>query len=243
MRALAAGLFAVALAGDARADALSDGHAAYEAARWDEAIAAWRGAAGDGPVSADLAYDLGNAYYRSGDHARAIAWWRAARLRAPRDGDVAHNLALARGGLEGVPDPVGLPVGWLEFATVDEIAVLASLLLLAAAAGGLRARRRGRAAAPWVALGVVGGGLGVAAVHAWTVARAVPVAVIVDGPAHVRDMPFPEATGSVRLPPGTEVFVDGERDGFVLVRTDDGRRGWIPSAAASIVAPGRDPIG
>ena len=69
------------------AGVLSDGNAAFEDGRLDEAIALWSEV--DRP-SGRLLYNLGNAYYRKGDRSRALACYRQAqplrrqRLASPR---------------------------------------------------------------------------------------------------------------------------------------------------------------
>jgi hypothetical protein len=221
-------LLALALAGP-----LQDGAEAYDRGEWQAAIDAW--GAVESPSGAVL-YDLGSAHYRAGDLPRAIAHWRAAARLRPRDGALAHDLALARAALDELPPPVDPPLAWLAFGTVGELGLVATALL--ALASGLLALRRRRGGSAWPAALAGGAGiaLGAAALAGAEAVVAHPVAVVVDAPAVARDAARPDADERFRLPPGAEVLVERDLGGFRLVRTGDGRRGWIPSGAA--IAPG-----
>jgi hypothetical protein len=80
------------------------------------------------------------------------------------------------------------------------------------------------------------GGLAVLAVASWGARRvaAVPVAVVVDSEAVVRDAASVAASERHRLKPGVEVAVQRRYGGFLLVEDGMGRRGWIAEGTALI---------
>jgi len=71
------------------------GNMLYQQGSLDEARKAYELLLGQGYVSGELYYNLGNVYYRTGNIARGILFYeRAARL-IPQDEDLQHNLTLA----------------------------------------------------------------------------------------------------------------------------------------------------
>lgn len=232
-------LVAAALAGP-----IEDGAAAFQAGKLPEATAIWEEAARSGPASAALATNLGRAAYEQGDLPRAIAWWRQAKRLAPRDPDVAHDLDFARAALGAVPAPAASPAPWTDGATTAEIGLLGvALSALASLAAVLARRRRSDAtvALPIALVALAGLGLVVAATRAHLAWVAAPVGVV-RAPAPLRDLPTLDAAGRDVLIPGTEVRVDGARDGFVRVHAGDGHEGWIVADQLWTIGPGHDPL-
>ncbi|TVQ91922.1 MAG: hypothetical protein EA397_08460 [Deltaproteobacteria bacterium] len=225
-------ILAAALAGP-----VEEGAEAFQQGRLDEALEIWRAPLEQGRGSPALHTNLGVAYYRSGDRPRAIAHWKMARALAPRDPDAAHNLAVVRSEVDGAPPPAGgLPFS-LQLGTVGEYGVLGSLSFLVASAGAWWARIRRLTPWPWIGLSVIG------LVFAWLSLSGVvalhqrPGAVVVDRPLSLRVEPDLAAPSVHVLQPGAEVQVERRRDGFVLVRTLSGERGWSPSSGLAIVGP------
>jgi len=217
---------------------IQEGAEAWERGDLVEARAAWEEAASSPFASGILLYDLGNVYYREGDLPRALACWRAARGQRPRDPALVHNIALARSHLEGVPEPVGVPVGWMALVTPGEVGLLATALLIGFSVSARRWWHGRGQATPWLVLGTCGALLGGAALHGGAQAHLHPVGVIVDGPAVARDAATPEGRERFTLQPGAEVRVARSLGAFVLVDTGDGRRGWVPAPA--VYTPGRE---
>ena len=64
-------------------------------------------------------------------------------------------------------------------------------------------------------------------------------AVVVSRTAPVRVSPATIAEQLFELPEATIVSTGAEHDGFVLVRTTEGRTGWAPSASLAPIVPKR----
>jgi len=86
------------------------GDKAYQAEKYEEAIAAYNKIVAQGYESADVYYNLGNAYYKNNQLPYAILNYERAKLLSPSDDDIAYNLQIARQHLtdkiEEVPHPV-----------------------------------------------------------------------------------------------------------------------------------------
>jgi hypothetical protein len=225
----ALGLLA-ALAGCGSGD-LSPGVAPFEAGEHAKSADLWREAGGTTP-SPDLAYDLGTALWHGGDKARALAWWREARLHAPRDGDVQHDLALARAELDGTPDPVA-SMAVLEALSPTELAVIAAILLASAVYAAVGWLRGTRSTPPFLAHAAAAAATGLLALQALDEAGQ-PLAVVVDAPAVIRDLPDADGTVRFTLAPGAEVRVERTRPAWALVIDGKGRRGWTPRSTLEI---------
>jgi hypothetical protein len=223
----------------AEADPIAEGAARFGAGDVGAAIEIWQAADDAGAGSATLHYDLGNALYVRGDLPRAVAHWRAAHQLRPRDADAMHNLALGRSELRGVPDPAASPVGYLAVATPAEVGALGALFLAVASAGLWRRRAStgvdGAARLPWLVVATVGFALGVASLEGARALRDAPIAVLVDGEVVVRDAARAGAGERFVLPAGTEVTVERDLPPFLLVRTADGQRGWVPAGRALVL--------
>jgi tetratricopeptide (TPR) repeat protein len=219
------------------------GAEAWERGQIAEAISYWQPVADEGGASGRIYYNLGCAWYRLGDRPRALAYWRAAQLIWPWSGDVNHNLALARSELpDYVPEPVGAPKWWMEAITSGQLGVLGLAVLALASAIAVRWRRkRGGSAAMWLLLALVGLLLSVAAMSGLGALKSSPVGVVVDGVARVRDAPHAAAGELFLLAPGAEVQLIRHHGGFVLIRTGESKRGWLPRQAALVVGPGARP--
>lgn len=85
---------------DSRQELFNAAGKSYEQGDYERAAAKYEQIAGEGILSPDLYYNLGNAYYRLGNRGKAMLWYERARRLAPRDEDIRHNLELARQDLE-----------------------------------------------------------------------------------------------------------------------------------------------
>lgn len=209
------------------AGVLSDGNAAFEDGRLDEAISLWSEV--DRP-SGRLLYNLGNAYYRKGDRSRALACYRQAQRLRPRDGHIHHNLAMVRTELETVAPPGVSERAWVNVLTPAELGLLGLALVLAGS--GLVVGRRTRRA-PGVAVGstaLLAVGLGLS-VEAWQAGGEPPVGVVVVERAQLRDSPRPDGDVVWTFNSGSELAIEQAFGDFRLVRDGDGRRGWVPQSA------------
>jgi len=227
----------VLLLGVVLAGPVGHGAAVFQDGDLEQAVATWESALVGRRGSATLHLNLGVARYRQGDLARAVAHWNMARTIAPRDPDPAHNLAVVRSEIEGAPPPAPALPAALQLATVGEYGILGSLALLVASVGSWIARARRATLWPWMGVAAIGLILGAAGLSgAWSLASH-PGAVVVDRELALRVDPDPTAPISRRLPPGSELIVERERQDFVLLRVGDGARGWAPRSAVAIVGP------
>jgi hypothetical protein len=76
------------------------------------------------------------------------------------------------------------------------------------------------------------------AIVQWPVMRE---AVVIVHSAPVRVSPVPIGDALFELPEATIVTTGAEHDGFMLVRTAQGRTGWVPVANLAAIVPGTVP--
>jgi len=215
-------------------------NAAFAEGRYDDAARGFRAILDQSGASAPLLYDLANAELRAGRGGEAVLGYERALALSPRDPDVAANLRQTRRAAD-LPEPQ--PGAWDRASAwlgVDEWAWLATAALwaacLLAALRGVRpggsARRRG--------------GLGLAllagvTVTAWALAltrlAALDRAVVVGATPTLRVAPYDSATVSVELVPGQVVQIERGHEGFWLVRTEDGKAGWVAADNAERILP------
>lgn len=193
-------------------------------------------------ASAALLFNLGNASFRAGDVGEAILAWERALLLAPRDPDVRANLRQARSVAELEPPPAGAWAAFTRLLNVDGWAWAASgaLWVLCGALLAMRLPRedvrptlhRGlRPLAACTALALL-----VAAAACFARLRDADRAVVLGADPVLRVAPYASATASSELTPGEIVHVEREHGGFTLVRTSDGKSGWIADASVGRIA-------
>lgn len=218
-----------------RAETTTNGNvASFEAANSAFALGNYRAAIDqyeallerDG-YSAALLFNLGNACYRAGEFGPAILNYERAQVLAPNDQNISANLRLACE-KAGVKEPIASPVlrtaRWL---TPNAMAWTGSAALSAIclAIFLLRVRPRFAIAKPLL-------GLGLAGMLAVTVAFTVRWpefnrAVVIATEAPARIAPATNAAESFRLNAGEPVSAEQSHGDFVLIRTADGRSGWV----------------
>ncbi len=217
---------------------------AYAAAR--DAFAALAAREPDAGRRAVLHANAGTAAARLDDWGEAVWHLEAAWRARPGDPRVARNLDLVRARLGDPADEVSqftttlyrLPLRFTD-ADVDRIAgglVAVALLLLAF----VRAGKGGRRTA-WVAVAVAVAAAGTVAANDLARARDARRAVVVDGTA-VRAEPVPDGKVLFRLGPGSVVSDEEVRDGWRLLETRAGGRGWAPVEVVR-AAGGGEPAG
>ncbi|MGB6354682.1 MAG: tetratricopeptide repeat protein, partial [Steroidobacteraceae bacterium] len=190
--------------------------------------------------SAAALYNLANSYARAGKPGFAILNYERARLLDPSDPDIEANLNHLRAA-SGLP-----PESHNRFERIAGIAGpqilpwLGVLGLLLAGTGTLRLRfypRYRRTYAVATLLGISLLGLSVAnAISLWP---RMHQAVVVTQTAPVRVSPALIEETLFVLPEAAIVSTGAEHDGFVLVRTDAGRTGWVPSTSLAPIVPPR----
>ena len=234
----------------------TDPTAAFEAANADfaagrpaEAVRAFSALAAQHGVSAPLLFNLGNASFRAGEIGEAVLALERALLLAPRDPDIAANLRQVRHAAN-LPEPEhDLWSSLVAAATADGWAWLASACLTLACALGVTARHwRGAVATPALSgasllrsttarstasrrltgLALAAALLSLVAATACASALAARNRGVVLGrEPTLRVAPYASAVASSPLVPGELVELGRPHNDFVLVRTADGRSGWL----------------
>ena len=215
------------------------GNMLYQQGSLDEARKAYELLLGQGYVSGELYYNLGNVYYRTGNIARGILFYeRAARL-IPQDEDLQHNLTLANlritdrieptprlfiwdwwDGLKNALSLQGLT--WLMFFSYLVVIAFVALLLL----GGSYTVRR---------VGLIGSAvtgvlfLLVLAVFIGRLADlgATDEAILMTPVATVKNSPDPKSSDAFVLHSGVKVRVIDRVSEWVNIRLADGKQGWL----------------
>jgi len=200
-------------------------------------------AAGAGASASSTGYDaaqlynLGNAYARAGQSGLAVLSYERARLLAPTDEDIEINLRRAREAAHVSPEPRG-SLELLKLPSPLGVAAvgLAGLLLVGASAIAWRRRRK---RPRLLAVGAVVGAVLIAstASNAWLVWPKLHSAVVIAANAPVRAAPAPLGDALFALPEAETVDITAEHEDFVLIKTLQGRTGWLPRAAVALIVP------
>lgn len=177
--------------------------------------------------SAPLLFNLGNACYRAGEFGRAILNYERAQVLAPNDESINSNLRLACE-KAGVKEPATNPLlRAARLLTPNALAWTGSAALAAICLAIFMRRVRPRFAPArpltGLALAVLLAVIAAFAVRWPEFNRAVVVAV--EAPARIA--PASNAAESFRLKGGEPVSAEQSHGDFVLIRTPDGRSGWV----------------
>jgi tetratricopeptide (TPR) repeat protein len=219
------------------------GNALYADGRYADAAAAYEQILAKGVASTSTYFNLGNAYLKENQLGRAVlAYERAARL-APGDPDLRANLAFAREQAGATQSErwwrrilFRLAATWSTSALVTAAMVAWWVLLLLCIVRLVR--RDARRAATRGAVVAAVAFLVIAASAAYrllTVDLRPTVVVIAPSETAVRFEPSESGTVHFQAKPGVTLRRLGEREGWVQVGRDDGRRGWIERAAVGDV--------
>ena len=184
-----------------------------------------------------MLFNLGNACYRDGQFGAAILNYERAQVLAPRDRAIATNLRLARK-KAGVPAPALSEVEKAaRVLTPNTLAWLGSIVLtvFCSALGiGRFLPRFSRDETKTIAM--------VAGVMLLLVATAFAIrwrefqrAIVVATKVPARIAPASAAAESFALKAGEPVTVSKTYGQFILVRTPDGRSGWVSKKEVGLV--------
>ncbi|MFP6663263.1 MAG: BatD family protein [Deltaproteobacteria bacterium] len=216
---------------------------AFAVGRFGEAADRLAAVARQGGVSANLLFDLGNAALRAGRPGEAILAYERARLLAPRDSAIQANLRQARQVAE-LPAPEEdawtrladqlSPDDWALAATA--VLFLTCLLVLLATLGRKTERIRSLLAIAAVALLLLWGLFA-------TRLESSRFAIVTGNAPALLGAPFPSAVPDSNLKTGETVRVLSKHNGFLLVRTTDGRSGWTHPHTAEPITPTRLIVG
>jgi tetratricopeptide (TPR) repeat protein len=223
------------------------GNMLYQQGSLDEARKAYETLLGQGYVSGELYYNLGNVYYRTGNIARGILFYeRAARL-IPQDEDLQHNLTLA--GLritdrieptprlfiwdwwDGLKNALSLQgLTWLTFFAYLIVVACVALLLLG---GSYTVRRVGLIGS--AVMGVLF--LLVLAVFIGRLADvgATDEAILMASVATVKNSPDPKSSDAFVLHSGVKLWVIDRVSEWVKIRLADGKQGWVERSSIEVI--------
>lgn len=211
----------------------------YEQGKFAEAAAAYETLAQSGTASAALYYNLGNAFFKSGQLGKALAAYRNAQRIAPRDPELRANIQFVRGQVQA---PTVLPSAterWLATLTVNEWTTLVAvvlwlwlgLLVVLQFRPAWKPSLRG-----WLWFGGVATvAICICLAAAWSNSSA-STAIVVAKDAVLHNGPLDEAPGSITVHDGAELTVVDSNSGWLQVRIDSSRTGWIKREQAALVS-------
>jgi len=188
--------------------------------------------------SAPALYNLANAYARAGQPGLAVLNYERAKLLDPNDPDIDANLRHVRE-VSGLPPESRNRFDRLAGIANPRILAWVGVLGLLMAGVGSLARlwipkhRHALGAATLVGIMLIGATL----CHAVTVWPTLHEAVVIARTAPVRVSPVSIGDPLFVLTEAQTVQTSAEHDGFVLVQTQGGRKGWAPSASLAPIVP------
>ena len=223
------------------------GNMLYQQGSLEEARKAYETLLGQGYVSGELYYNLGNVYYRTGSIARGILFYeRAARL-IPQDEDLQHNLLLANlritdrieptprlfiwewwDGLKSALSLQGLT--WLTYMSYLVVIAFAALLLLG---GSYTVRRVGLAGS--AATGVVFLILVALLIGRLADLGATDEAILMSSVTTVKNAPDQKSSDAFVLHSGVKLWVIDRVSEWVKIRLADGKQGWVERSAIEVI--------
>lgn len=201
----------------------------YEQGKFTEAVAAYEKLLDSGAVSPAIYFNLGNAFYKAGKIGNALAAYREAERSAPRDADIRANLRFVRDQIQGPTAPPGRWQRWLGRFTINEWAVLASvvfwlwLLVLAS----MQFRPAWRSSLRTLAfLGGSATAITAACLASALLAGSSKTAIVVTQEAVVRNGPLAESPTAYVVHDGAELqILDHKGDWFQV--SAGNRIGWL----------------
>ena len=212
----------------------------YGQGKFPEAAAAYEQMIKSGTVSPAIYFNLGNAYFKAGQLGRAIAALREAENLAPRDPDTRANLQFVRARIQGSTMSPARWQQWFATLTINEWAMLTAAVLwvwlaLMVAIQFRPALKQSLRTLLWCAGAatlVCSGLLFVARSNDST-----KTAIVVAQDAVVHNGPLDEAPAGVTVHDGAELSVLDTKDGWLQVRVDAQRVGWLKREQV-VLAPG-----
>lgn len=211
----------------------------YESGDFAKAIASYEEILTKGQASGSVYYNLGNAYYRAGQKGQALVNYLRARLWIPRDPDVRANLEHVQADLELTDENSGwitaFAAGIGNMVSLSEMAWFASLLFTIVTVLFLirlfRSELRSHMQIPLVVVAVFLGvallGVGLSAMD-----HSRNIAVVVVKEATARFEPSESGGAHFTLKEGNRATIDTVREGWILLRRSDGKKGWVKTEEA-----------
>jgi tetratricopeptide (TPR) repeat protein len=222
---------------------LTQANQAYQQGKMEEAKGLYQQVAGQGYVSGELLYNLGNACYRTGDIPRAVLnYERAARLM-PDDDDLRHNLRLAS--LMAVdriePAPRLFLWEWWDglknwFSITGAGVVMLLLFTLTCSGVATVFLARTYALRRLAAFGVIIAGFVFIVSAAVVAGKMIDLgrddeAVVLAQIATVKNSPDEKGTDAFVLHGGVKVTIIDGLNTWIKIRLADGKVGWMSAAA------------
>jgi tetratricopeptide (TPR) repeat protein len=221
-------------------DLFALGNQAYAEGKYDKAISFYQKVIQETGYTASVLYNMANAYYQKRDVGRAILNYERALYLDPGNADIRANLTLARRDFGLISEPAP---GWQRFfdlfnlngwalVTSGAFGIFSLLFLLR----GIRPRTfRGTLFGTVTAvclIFLVTGGAGIALQYG-NLGRG----IITKEHARLLVSPFDSAASCASLKDGKVVRMAKTYKGYVLVKGENGRSGWIKRDAVEPVVP------
>jgi hypothetical protein len=216
-----------------------EAQAAYDAGRLQDALEAYRGLAGEGHVSMELYYNLGNTYFRLGEVGRAALSYRRAWYFRPRDPDIQANLSFALQQTGALAPESGVIERFLESLNLNRwVGIALTAYWLAALAGAvwiLHRPARPAALRGLILLAAVAT-VALAAVGSWWGRYTNPEVVVTESGQRALFAPLRGSKAHFAAPEGSVLRVEGEEGAWLRVRSG-AESGWLPRSACSRIYP------
>lgn len=219
------------------------GNEAYVRGEYDQAIAHYHAALDQEGYSPSILYNLGNAYYMKKEIGKSILNYERALYLDPENADIKANLALAgkNFGLANSEQPFWKALftrlslnGWTWMAVIALSAFSLMMLL-----NGIRPRLL---KGPLLKMAVyicflvfMGAGAGMVVQHG-----NLDRGVVTAKNAQLRVSPFDSAEPSGVVKDGKVVNLADTYQGYVFVKTTNGKSGWLRKNAVTAVLPASD---
>ncbi|MBR1521933.1 MAG: tetratricopeptide repeat protein [Bacteroidaceae bacterium] len=222
--------------------------ALYEQEKYTEAAAAYEAVLKNDGVAAELYYNLGNCYYKLDEIPLAVLNYERAFLLDPGDGDIRANLALARGKTidKVVPPSEMFFVTWWRnltncmsvnaWATLGISAFVLMLLgvLVYMFVSPIWTRKLGVYGAMVLLVIAVIANLAAVSQHVGQTNRT--TAIILSPVVTVKSSPSEKSTDLFLIHEGSKVeILDGSMKGWMEVKFEEGKQGWIPVTTAEVI--------
>ena len=211
------------------------GNAAYGEGRYREAIEIYAQLIGEYGLSPELLHNLANSYVGAGEQGRAILHYLQGLRIAPGDDDLRADLELIRQEA-GIFDQESRPTTlmlrhydmsqWLTRAL--GFYILFTLLV------GLNLRFSFKKALYPLGTLLIGATL-FCCLAAYTQKEAWYSGIIVAPDARLLLSPFQESASNGTLVEGAQVFAEKSHEGYLYVRDQRGRAGWISGSAFALI--------
>ncbi len=210
---------------------------AYEVGDLTKAIQLYEALMAHAGFSASLCYNLANSYARDGQTGKAVLGYERALRLAPGDTDIRHNLEMLRKekGLSQEEIPLlhraGALLGLNQWAALAAM-LLAALFLLQLATWRFTLSTRlscSLTGACLLLLGISSAGVAIQ-YQSWQ------QAVIITPKTSLLISPFDGAASTGVVEEGRLVSIIKSHDTYALIKGENGRSGWIPSASFEPIA-------